>query len=148
MNGSDVSWLQAILTQLGYKLDIDGWFGSGTDSAVRAFQKDAGLEVDGKVGPATRAELISRYKALSHTHDYTEIVYDEYNHGWRCSCGATTSPYAHTFSSWFVVTAPTKTETGSQKRSCTVCGYTEHQVLPAKGEDGKTEIGSSVVKRF
>ena len=148
MNGSDVSWLQAILTQLGYKLDIDGWFGSGTDSAVRPFQKDAGLEVDGKVGPATRAELISRYEALSHTHDYTEIVYDEYNHGWRCSCGATTSPYAHTFSSWFVVTAPTKTETGSQKRSCTVCGYTEHQVLPAKGEDGKTEIGSSVVKRF
>ncbi len=148
MNGSDVSWLQAILTQLGYKLDIDGWFGSGTDSAVRAFQTDAGLDVDGKVGPATRAGLISRYEALSHTHDYTEIVFDEYNHGWRCSCGATTQPYPHTFSGWSVTTEPTKTEAGAQKRACTVCGFEETQILPAKGEDGRTEVSSSVVKRF
>lgn len=148
MNGSDVCWLQAILTRLGYTLDVDGWFGSATDSAVRAFQTASGLEADGMVGPATRAKLISQYEALSHTHSYAELVSDEYNHGYRCSCGATTAPSPHTFSSWVVTLQPTKTTPGSQQRVCSVCSYTETQVLPATGDEGKTVIDSSLIKRY
>lgn len=37
---------------------IDGSFGPGMDAAVRAFQKDYGLTVDGSCGPATVAALL------------------------------------------------------------------------------------------
>lgn len=40
-------------------LNIDGDFGVKTDSAVRAFQKKAGLTVDGIVGPKTWNRLIN-----------------------------------------------------------------------------------------
>ncbi|TYR79311.1 L,D-transpeptidase family protein [Priestia megaterium] len=55
---SAVQDLQRKLTSIGYDTKgIDGIFGSNTDIAVRKFQKDHGLAVDGIVGPAT-------YKAL------------------------------------------------------------------------------------
>ena len=36
---------------------IDGDFGKDTDAAVRKFQKDKGLAVDGIVGDNTKAKL-------------------------------------------------------------------------------------------
>lgn len=55
--GNDVRWLQYVLTQKGYSLVCDGIFGAKTDEAVRAFQAEHGLVVDGIVGKLTRAEL-------------------------------------------------------------------------------------------
>lgn len=53
--------LQWTLNHLGYNSGTpDGKFGQGTDSAVRSFQGDMGLTVDGKVGSATRAKLIDQ----------------------------------------------------------------------------------------
>ena len=55
-SGPDVAEWQAILGQKGYAVGtIDGLFGSNTDAATRAFQKDRGLTVDGAVGPNTIA---------------------------------------------------------------------------------------------
>lgn len=56
--GELVTQLQDLLSKDGYKLAIDGIFGSGTQSCVRAFQKKHGLVVDGIVGPKTWAELL------------------------------------------------------------------------------------------
>ena len=56
--GNDVRWLQYELTQAGYQIVVDGVFGSKTDKCVRDFQLQNGLQVDGIVGPKTRAALI------------------------------------------------------------------------------------------
>lgn len=57
--GADVELMQARLHALGYlrKTEIDGDFGKITLGAVCAFQLENGLDVDGFVGPATKAKL-------------------------------------------------------------------------------------------
>lgn len=58
--GSDVRALQELLLSLGYALPrygADGKFGAETEVALRAFQADAGLEVDGKYGEKSHAAL-------------------------------------------------------------------------------------------
>ena len=52
-NGSDVKALQQLLVNKGYKLGVDGDFGSNTDKAVRDFQTKNKLTVDGIVGSKT-----------------------------------------------------------------------------------------------
>lgn len=56
--GEVVTQLQSFLASAGSSLKIDGIFGSGTASAVRAFQKKYGLAVDGIVGPKTWEKLL------------------------------------------------------------------------------------------
>ena len=58
--GNDVKWLQEAMTRIGYQLVTDGDFGPVTENKVKAFQKAAGLTVDGKVGPATRKAIKDR----------------------------------------------------------------------------------------
>ena len=56
--GDEVRNVQKKLKELGfYKGTVDGDFGEGTEKAVKAFQKQYGLTVDGKVGNATLAKL-------------------------------------------------------------------------------------------
>ena len=57
-SGQDVRSVQQKLKQLGFlKGTVDGDFGKATEEAVKAFQKQYGLEVDGKVGANTLAKL-------------------------------------------------------------------------------------------
>jgi peptidoglycan hydrolase-like protein with peptidoglycan-binding domain len=59
--GSAVMGLQERLQALGfYKFAIDGVFGKETESAVRAFQRGAGLQPDGVVGGITWDTLLRR----------------------------------------------------------------------------------------
>ena len=56
MTGSDVVHCQRILQNLGYdlgKTGADGKFGKKTEEAVKAFQRERSLVVDGKVGVKT-----------------------------------------------------------------------------------------------
>jgi putative chitinase len=56
--GPAVLALQQRLKDLGFDPNgVDGNFGAGTETAVRAFQQAKGLGVDGKVGPNTSAAL-------------------------------------------------------------------------------------------
>jgi peptidoglycan hydrolase-like protein with peptidoglycan-binding domain len=56
--GGSVKILQICLNGLGYSLAGDGVFGPATEAAVRRFQSDRGLMVDGVVGPQTWVALI------------------------------------------------------------------------------------------
>ncbi len=52
--GTDVMEIQSMLNMIGYYFgSIDGIYGEMTANAVRRFQRDFGLVVDGIVGPAT-----------------------------------------------------------------------------------------------
>ena len=59
-SGSDVKKLQTALMNAGYDVGsagADGIFGSKTEAAVKAYQKDNGLVVDGIVGSKTSGSL-------------------------------------------------------------------------------------------
>jgi len=61
MEGEDVKLVQEFLKNLGYYTGpIDSKFGPGQGflNSVKAFQKAEKLEVDGVIGPATRARII------------------------------------------------------------------------------------------
>jgi peptidoglycan hydrolase-like protein with peptidoglycan-binding domain len=53
-----VRTLQYLLRARGHNVTVDGIFGPKTDAAVRAFQGERGLAVDGIVGPDTWRALI------------------------------------------------------------------------------------------
>jgi hypothetical protein len=58
----DVLALQVVLSQLGYSPGpVDGLFGKRTETAVKSFQGDFGLVVDGQVGQHTWDALVSAY---------------------------------------------------------------------------------------
>ena len=51
--GDDVRTLQSALNFFGYRLTVDGSFGSKTEAAVKKFQTANSLKIDGIVGPKT-----------------------------------------------------------------------------------------------
>lgn len=55
--GADVERLQRDLSQLGYQVEVDGIYGEATENAVKKFQQDHNLTVDGIVGPQTGRQL-------------------------------------------------------------------------------------------
>lgn len=57
MNGSDVKRLQKDLSARGYQLNVNGNFDETTENAVKAFQKDNNITVDGVVGAETGQKL-------------------------------------------------------------------------------------------
>lgn len=59
--GARVRELQHLLVRAGHPVNIDGDFGPATHAAVQAFQRAAGLEVDGVAGPQTMRAL-ERYR--------------------------------------------------------------------------------------
>ncbi|MGD7788424.1 phage tail tip lysozyme [Propionibacteriaceae bacterium Y1700] len=56
--GDAVRALQSELRGAGHSVEIDGSFGPATLTAVKAYQKAAGLVVDGVVGPITWGSLV------------------------------------------------------------------------------------------
>lgn len=66
--GAEVKSLQSALNRAGASLTVDGSYGAKTEQAVRNFQEDNGLKVDGVCGPATWG-AISLY-----TLDYSALT--------------------------------------------------------------------------
>ena len=59
--GPEVQMMQLALTELGYLTSAaDGNFGTGTQTAVKKFQSDNGLDADGIAGKMTQEALYSK----------------------------------------------------------------------------------------
>lgn len=55
--GPAVRELQRLLNEHNYELKVDGVYGPRTEAAVRAYQRENGLTVDGVAGPVTLGHL-------------------------------------------------------------------------------------------
>ncbi len=65
-SGQDIVAIQKQLIKLGYAVgSVDGDFGKNTAGAVKAFQKDNGLVVDGVIGAQTYKALMGRELVVS-----------------------------------------------------------------------------------
>ena len=75
---NNVLILQSALKQLGYyEGELDGVFGKGTLSAVKTFQKEQFLTVDGLAGWATQAKLESLTGVVFETTEEDEVELPE-----------------------------------------------------------------------
>jgi hypothetical protein len=85
--GRDVRTLQAILSARGYgPVKVTGAFDAATGLAVKRFQEQAGLAVDGVVGPQTRPKLLALMRVRKATW-YGPGLY-----GNRTACGQRLRP--------------------------------------------------------
>ena len=76
-NGDDVKELQRRLIELKYLTGTaDGSFGASTKTAVKAFQKDAGLTADGVVGTGTLNKLFALGE-IKFDEEYTTLSYGD-----------------------------------------------------------------------
>lgn len=68
LEGYDVFGLQCLLLASGYGLELDGILGDETATQIWRYQKNRGLEQDGKAGPVTQ-----RYLVLDRIHPETSF---------------------------------------------------------------------------
>jgi len=65
MSGWDVSVLQFLLARHGAPVQVDGYFGAATKRALRGYQRQHRLDVDGIAGPQTISALAGGRPELS-----------------------------------------------------------------------------------
>lgn len=83
-SGDDVKELQRRLNANGFQLDVDGVWGDNTESAVRKYQKQNGLAVDGIVGSNTWASLLGGNAGgntpSAPSFEYADFEYNPFEH--------------------------------------------------------------------
>lgn len=65
--GGEITTIQKKLISAGYKARVTGEYDANTKWAVRLFQKDKGLAVDGILGPATYKKLMGKTMSTKST---------------------------------------------------------------------------------
>ena len=70
-----------------------------------------------------------------HVHGFLP-AYDEDGHWTACSCGETTERKPHTYGEWTVTKPATGKEAGERERTCTVCGYVQHEEITSSPKTG------------
>lgn len=78
-NGQGVTRLQADLKALGYNVDVRGGFGPQVEQAVKEFQKDNKLSVDGSAGPATLAKIKNLLEIKKQSNELYKVQVGAYS---------------------------------------------------------------------
>lgn len=82
-------------------------------------------------------------------HDFTVWQYDRDNHWMKCSrCDEKDDVSPHTWDSGTVTTAPTCTKAGEETYSCTKCGATKIEPIPATGHSWKSDWTSDATHHW
>ena len=101
MSGNDVKYVQTCLKYLGYTVTVNSKYDNTTYTAVKKFQKDAAITVDGKCGSGTWAAL---EKAVAAKKNGTAVTTA------KTTTTATVASANITVSSISIKSNPTKTE--------------------------------------
>lgn len=73
---------------------------------------------------------------LSHVHSFSDDWKKDTTYHWHeCSCGEIASKGMHT-GSWVTTVEPTSSSAGERKYTCTVCGFTIYETIPALSFEG------------
>ena len=73
--GQEILDIQKRLVELSYPVSsLDGDFGGETESAVKKFQADKGLEVDGVIGEATYKALMNKALPVNRARDINRSI--------------------------------------------------------------------------
>lgn len=75
-SGDAVRAAQGQLRSQGWRLAVDGAFGTQTDRAVRDFQAARSLTIDGTVGPITWQTLVADFTRLATPELAASVLYD------------------------------------------------------------------------
>lgn len=68
---------------------------------------------------------------IPHTHSYTSLwISNGTSHWHQCSCEQKADVANHTYGSWVIVKEATATTAGQRRRTCTVCGHWQTEVIP------------------
>ena len=57
MTSPEIMWVQKTLDEAGYHVSVTGLFDNETVMAIKRFQKEFGLKVDGIIGPESKWAL-------------------------------------------------------------------------------------------
>ena len=93
---------------------------------VQKLYKDANVTVE-----ITLADTV--IEATGHQYG-SEYKHSDTEHWKECTvCGEKTDVAEHTFGEWVITKEATATSDGSKERTCSVCGATVTEVIPATG---------------
>lgn len=104
ITGDAVKAAQSQINSRTSYLAVDGIFGPNTDSAVRAFQGDLGLSVDGIVGPITWNHLVNAYLASTDAVSAAQGMFQAWTRNDQLTAGKYATPsavatlFSHTWS--------------------------------------------------
>lgn len=75
-SGSDVFSIQEALVDVGFSIDVDGYYGPGTRAAVKEYQSKHSLTVTGQVNDSTWSKLVGSNSTQSEYSDEAQQIYE------------------------------------------------------------------------
>lgn len=74
------------------------------------------------------SEIIDK---IPHEHQFsTDYIADVDYHYYECECKERKNQAPHTFTDWEIINNPTTTENGKKERYCSICEYTQTEIIP------------------
>ncbi|WP_233711434.1 spore cortex-lytic enzyme [Lederbergia citrisecunda] len=150
--GEDVIELQSRLQYIGfYNGKIDGVFGWGTYWALRNFQYEFGMKVDGLAGPGTKAKLV---KATQYNKQFVKEQINKgksFSHYGGTNLGKQTGPGKKTTTTKAPTKAPkptaANTPTGFSQNDINLMANAVHGEARGEPYEGQVAVAAVILNR-
>ena len=137
---NEITAASVVIPATGHTADATGWHGDDTDhwhvctTCGETFDKEAHSGGHATCSKKATCEVCGLEYGSTTDHDY-QWQHDNTEHWKACKdCGAVdeNTRANHTFGGWVTEKDSTCTETGTKKRTCTACDYSETGVIEKK----------------